>query len=72
MKKFNFNVEFNEDHLSTRVRLNENLKPESSMLLSSHPDLLAELKRVHLQCYVWLNALKPSSPDPGCRGERIT
>ena len=29
------------------------------MLLPTDPDLLVkELKRVHLQCYVWLNALK--------------
>ena len=30
-----------------------------SMLLPPDPDLLVEeMKRVHLQCYVWLNALK--------------
>ena len=30
-----------------------------SMLLPPDPDLLnEEMKRVHLQCYVWLNALK--------------
>ena len=54
------------------MRLNENLKPESSTLLPPNPDLLAELKHVHLQCYVWLNALNRSSPDPGCRGDEIT
>ena len=49
----------NKGYLSTRVCLSENLRPK--MLMSPPPDLdslAEELKRVHLQCYVWLNALK--------------
>ena len=41
------------------MHLYETFKPKSSMLLLPDPDSLFEkLKRVYLQCYVWLNALK--------------
>ena len=40
------------------MRLYKNLKSKSSMPLPLDPDPLVELKRVHLQYYVRLNALK--------------
>ena len=53
----------NENYLLTRVRLHENFKPKSSIPLSPDLDFLAgKLKRVHLQCYVWLNAIKATLP----------
>ena len=49
----------NENNLSRRMLLNENLKPTTLMLLRSDPDSLVErLKLIHLQYYVWLNVLK--------------
>ena len=49
----------NENNLSRRMLLNENLKPTTLMLLRSDPDSPVErLKLIHLQCYVWLNVLK--------------
>ena len=47
------NGKSNKNYLSTRLRLHGNLKPKSSIPLPPDPNL-----RVHLQCYVWLNALK--------------
>ena len=32
------------------------------MPIPPDPDSLDELKRVHLHCYVWLNALKTTLP----------
>ena len=54
-----YNRKLNENYLLTRARLHENLKQKSSILLP--PDLnshFQELKRVQLQCYALLNALK--------------
>ena len=58
-----YNGKLNENYLLTRVRLYENLKPKSSIPLSPDLHFLAEkLKRVHLRCYVWLNAIKATLP----------
>ena len=54
-----YNRKLNENYLSTIIRLYENLKPKTSEL--PDPDSLAEeIKRVHLQCYILLNAPKAS------------
>ena len=43
------------NHLSARLCLYEDLEPKSLMPLSPNPDpLVEELKRIQLQCYVWL------------------
>ena len=50
-----YNRKLNKNYLSIRVRLYKNFKSKSSMPLPPDPDSFIELKRVHLQCFVWLN-----------------
>ena len=57
------NRKLNENYLSIRVRLYKNLKSKSSMPLLPDEDSLVELKHVHLQCYLRLNALKTTLPS---------
>ena len=53
-----YNEKLDDNYLSRRVNLYENLKPKSSTLFSLDPDSLPEeLKRIHLQCYISLNFL---------------
>ena len=57
-----YNVTLKKKYLLARVCLCENLK--SSMPLPPNPDSLVEvLKCVHLQSYVWLNAIKATLPS---------
>ena len=58
-----YNRKLNESYLSTRVHLIKNLKSKSSMPLLPDPDSLVELKHVHWQCYVRLNAPKTTQPS---------
>ena len=59
-----YNDRLNKSSLSTRESSYENRKPNSSMYFPSDPDsLFEELKPVHLQCYIWLNDLKPTLPS---------
>ena len=46
------------------MQLRKNLKPKSRMPLPQDPDLFVEeLKRIQLQCYVWLNAFEAALPS---------
>ena len=48
-----------ESYVSTRVRLYKNLKTKSSVSLPADPDSICEeIKRVHLQSFIWCNCLK--------------
>ena len=48
-----------EDYVDTRVRMYTNMKVKSSAPLMPDPDsLLQEIKRIHLQCFYWLNCLE--------------
>ena len=59
-----YDAELSENYLSLRWRLNENLKPKSSMPLPSDSVALVEkLKKEHLQCYLLLNGLKATLPS---------
>ena len=53
------------------MQLRKNLKLKSRMPLPQDPDsFVEELKRVQLQCYVWLNAFETalSSLNTECYG----
>ena len=53
------NGKINKNYLLAKVYLYENLQPKSSVSLPPDPDsVVKELKHVHLQCYVCLDALK--------------
>ena len=59
-----YDGQLKEDFLFIRVQLRKNLKPKSRMPLPQDPDSFAEeLKRVQLQCYVWLNAFEAALPS---------
>ena len=59
-----YNGKLNKTYLSTRVCVNKNLKTKLSILLSPDPDsLVEELKSIHLQSNVLLNALKAILPS---------
>ena len=60
--------------VSTRVRLYKNLKTKSSVSLPADPDSICEeIKRVHLQSFIWCNCLKTIIPsiDPDSYGWRF-
>ena len=49
----------NETYVDTRVRLYKKLKNKSSLSLPADPDSMSqEIKRCHLQSYIWLNCLQ--------------
>ena len=59
-----YNGKLNKTYLSTRVCVYKNLKTKLSILLSPDPDsLVEELKSIHLQSNVLLNALKAILPS---------
>jgi hypothetical protein len=48
----------NESYVGTRIRLYKNLKTKSSASLPADPDSIRqEIKRVHIQSYIWLHCL---------------
>ena len=63
-----------ETYVETRVRLYKGLKNKSSLNLPADPDSMTqEIKRCHLQAYVWLRCLQGIIPklDPDNYGWRI-
>ena len=55
-----YNGKLNENNLSIRVCLYENLKPRSSVQLPQN-SLVEELRLAYLQCYVWLSVMNGKS-----------
>ena len=58
-----YNGSLNESFVESRVRLYKNLKKKTSAAIPVDPDsTLQEIKRVHLQSFIWLRCLDPIIP----------
>ena len=56
-------VKTNGSYVDTRIRLYQNLKTKSSASLPADPDSICqEIKRVHLQSFIWINCLQTILP----------
>ena len=59
-----YNGKLSNNYVSTREGLYENLKTKLSMSFPWEPDPhVKEIKRHHLQCYVWVNDVKAVLPS---------
>ena len=58
-----YNGSLNESFVESRVRFYKNLKKKTSAAIPADPDsTLQEIKRVHLQSFIWLRCLDPIIP----------